>query len=222
MSFALLKRGLNILGPSLWRLLTVLKETGYVIYDAQTHFYRLGYRFLSMGSVLLQQVGFRSETRYLKKLVFVTGETAEPSTRAKDVLILVDQAETPQAVLLFSGIGSSCPHFPATATGKVYLAHMAEETLQLVIEKIGFPSITKFTLRSFRVMKKELKRIRSQGHGVENQEMNLESSDLPPSFSTKAAKSSLVWVQRPLFSDLGRNGTPSGLSGRWPRNSGGR
>ena len=83
MTFTLLKRSLDIPGPSLWRLLMVIKESGYVIYDSQTHSYRLGYRFLYMGSVL-QQVGFRSETRYLKKLVSLTGETAELSTRVKD------------------------------------------------------------------------------------------------------------------------------------------
>ena len=151
----------------------VLKESGYVLYDAQTHSYRLGYRFLYMGSVLLHQVEFRSETRVLKKLVSLTEETAELSTRVKDEIILIDQAESPQAVRLFSIIGSSYPYFHATAAGKVYLAHMTEEKLQQVIEKIGLPSITKFTLRSFGVLKKELKRIRSQGYAVDDQEMRL-------------------------------------------------
>jgi len=98
----------------------VLKESGYVLYDPQTHSYRLGYRFLYMGSVLLHQVGFRSETRVLKKLVSLTGETAELSTRVKDELILIDQAESPQAVRLSPGLEAPIPTFmplrPARST----------------------------------------------------------------------------------------------------------
>jgi DNA-binding IclR family transcriptional regulator len=148
LSFTFLKSNLNIPGPSLWRLLMVLKESGYVLCDAQTHAYRLGYRFLYMGSVLLQQV----------------------------------------------------------------------------IEKIGLPSITKFTLRSFGVLKKELKKIRSQGYAVDDQEMRLGVFRIAsPVFDQDGKIIACLGVAGPSFR-LNRDKQKSigVVSGRGPRNSAGR
>jgi DNA-binding IclR family transcriptional regulator len=173
-TFSSLKQESKIPAPSLWRLLRVLRDSGYVIYDPERHTYRLGYKFLYMGNILLGRMGFRSEARnYLRKLVDLTGETAEFSGRLSDELVLLDQEESPQAVRLFSRIGSTYPYFHATAPGKVYLAQMPEERLESVVERIGLPSITEFTVTDFDVLKKELKQIRAQGYAVDNQEMRL-------------------------------------------------
>lgn len=172
--FSSLKQESKIPTPSLWRLLHVLRENEYVIYDPERHTYRLGYKFLHMGNVLLDRMGFRPEARnYLRKLAELTGETAEFSGRLRDELVLLDQEEGHQAVRLYSRIGSTYPYFHATAPGKVYLAQMPEEKLESVIERIGLPSITEFTVTDLDALKKELKKIRSQGYAVDNQEMRL-------------------------------------------------
>jgi alkylation response protein AidB-like acyl-CoA dehydrogenase len=65
-------------------------------------------------------MGFRSQARkYLKQLVEWTGETAELSARVKDQLILIEQVEGPEAVRLFSRVGSAYPYFHATAPAKI-------------------------------------------------------------------------------------------------------
>jgi DNA-binding IclR family transcriptional regulator len=171
---SVLKEEAKIPGPSLWRLLRVLRDNGYVSYDPQRHTYRLGYKLLYMGNILLDRMGFRSEARnYLRKLVDLTGETAEFSGRLKDELVLIDQEESPQAVRLFSRVGSTYPYFHATAPGKVYLAQMPEEKLESVIARIGLPSITEFTVTNLDVLKKELKKVRARGYAVDNEEMRL-------------------------------------------------
>jgi DNA-binding IclR family transcriptional regulator len=171
---SVLKEEAEIPGPSLWRLLRVLRDNGYVSYDPQRHTYRLGYKLLYMGNVLLDRMGFRSEARnYLRKLVDLTGETAEFSGRLKDELVLIDQEESPQAVRLFSRVGSTYPYFHATAPGKVYLAQMPEEKLEGVIARIGLPSITEFTVTDLEALKQELKKIRARGYAVDYQEMRL-------------------------------------------------
>jgi DNA-binding IclR family transcriptional regulator len=189
LSFASLKNLLNIPGPSLWRILNVLRETGYIIYDPERHSYRLGFKLLYMGNILLNRIGFRSEAREtLKKLVSLTEETAELSARFKDELVLLDQVESPKPVRLYSRIGSTCPYFHATAAGKVYLAHMTEEKLQRVMARTGLPSITDFTQTDFSLLKKELKKIRAQGYAVDNQEMRL----------------GVFRIASPVFDDAGR------------------
>ncbi len=172
--FSSLKQESKIPAPSLWRLLHVLRDNGYVIYDPERHTYRLGYKFLYMGDILLDRMGFRPEARnHLRKLVDLTGETAEFSGRVRDELVLLDQEESHQAVRLYSRIGSTYPYFYATAPGKVCLAQMAEEKLESVIERIGLPSITEFTVTDFDALKRELEKIRAKGYAFDNQEMRL-------------------------------------------------
>jgi DNA-binding IclR family transcriptional regulator len=165
---------LQIPRPSLWRLLTVLKDRGYVLFDPEKKTYRLGFKFLYLGNILLNGIGFRSEARgYLRRLVDLTGETAELSARIKDQLILIDQVEGPEAIRLFSRIGSAYPYFHATAPGKVYLAHLPREKLKRVMSRMGLPKITENTITRFRDLERELKQVKKNGYAFDDQEMRM-------------------------------------------------
>ena len=167
-------RRLGIPSPSLWRLLSLLKERGYVIYDPDKRTYRLGFKFLYMGNVLLGGAGYRSQAReHLKELVALTGETAELSSRIKDQLVLIDQVEGPDAIRLFSRVGSAYPYFHATAPGKVYLAHLEKEKFYRVMEKMGLPAITPYTKTDIKELDRELDRVRERGFAVDHQELRV-------------------------------------------------
>ncbi|MBW1783945.1 MAG: IclR family transcriptional regulator [Deltaproteobacteria bacterium] len=163
---------LNIPVPSLWRILGVLRENGYVLFDPDKKTYRLGFKFLYLGNVVLNRIGFRSQARgYLKRLVELTGETAELSARIKDQLILIEQVEGPEAVRLFSRVGSAYPYFHATAPGKVYLAHIDRDKLTRVMTRMGLPKITKHTVTRLDVLADELKLIAERGFASDTEEM---------------------------------------------------
>ena len=165
---------LDIPTPSLWRILWVLRDNGYLIFDQDKKTYRLGFKFLYLGNILLNRMGFRSQARkYLKQLVEFTGETAELSARVKDQLILIDQVEGPEAVRLFSRIGSAYPYFHATAPGKVYLAHMTGEKRKGVMRRMGLPRITRYTITNFIELENELKLVKENGYGFDRQEMRI-------------------------------------------------
>lgn len=163
---------LDIPIPSLWRILGVLRENGYVLFDSETKTYRLGFKFLYLGNVVLNRMGFRSQARgYLKRLVELTGETAELSARIKDQLILIEQVEGPEVVRLFSRVGSAYPYFHATAPGKVYLSHMDKDKLTRVMTRMGLPKITEHTVTRLNVLLDELRRIAQQGFASDTEEM---------------------------------------------------
>jgi len=163
---------LNIPVPSLWRILGVLRDNGYVLFDPDRKTYRLGFKFLYLGNIALNRMGFRSQARgYLKQLVELTGETAELSARVKDQLILIDQVEGPDAVRLFSRVGSAYPYFHATAPGKVYLAHIERDKLQSVMTRMGLPGITEHTITRLNVLEDELNRVVSRGFASDTEEM---------------------------------------------------
>jgi DNA-binding IclR family transcriptional regulator len=160
--------------PSLWRILHVLRDHGYLLFDNDRKTYRLGFKFLYLGNIMLNRMGFRSQARgYLKQLVELTGETAELSARVKDQLILIDQVEGPEAVRLFSSVGSAYPYFHATAPGKVYLAHMTGEKRKRVMDRMGLPRITRHTITKFKELEDELKLVKERGYGFDHQEMRV-------------------------------------------------
>ena len=165
---------LDIPTPSLWRILGVLREMGYLLFDEDKKTYRLGFKFLYLCNVFMSRMGFRSQARgYLKKLMELSGETAELSARVKDQLILIEQVEGPETVRLFSRIGSAYPYFHATAPGKVYLAHMTGEKLKRVMGRMGLPRITDYTITDFQDLENELKTVRKDGYAVDEQEMRM-------------------------------------------------
>jgi DNA-binding IclR family transcriptional regulator len=174
LSLTSISERLAIPTPSLWRILSVLRDRGYLLFDRDKKTYRLSFKFFYLSNMLLSGMGFRSQARgYLRQLVELSGETAELSARVKDQLVLIDQAEGPEAVRLFSRIGSAYPYFHATAPGKVYLAHMGGEKLKRVMERMGLPKITQYTITSLTALESELKSIRRRGYGFDHQEMRL-------------------------------------------------
>ena len=167
-------RMLDIPVPSLWRILGVLRENGYILFDRDKKTYRLGFKFLYLGNIVLNRMGFRSQARgYLKQLVEQTGETAELSARVKDQLLLIEQVEGPDAVRLFSRVGSAYPYFHATAPGKVYLAHISGNKLTSVMTRMGLPKITEHTITRLEVLENELKSVDKNGFASDTEEMRL-------------------------------------------------
>ena len=78
MNLSELSQVLDFPQASLWRILKLLTNEEYIIFDKKRRTYRLGFKFMYMGSVLLSGSHFRSEGRdLLKKLAEETGETAE-------------------------------------------------------------------------------------------------------------------------------------------------
>ncbi len=163
---------LNIPSASLWRILKVLTDRGYVIFDPKRHTYRLGFKLMSMGNYLLETSHFRSSIReHLMHLAELTGETVELDVRIRDQLVLIEQVVGPEGLYLYSHPGSAMPYFHATAPGKVYLSHLSKERLRNVMNKLGFPRLTKNTLQSMERLEQELEEIRKRGYAVDIEEM---------------------------------------------------
>jgi DNA-binding IclR family transcriptional regulator len=163
---------LKVPRTSLWRILKTLTQEEYVIFDKTRRTYRLGFKFMYMGSVLLTGSHFRSQGRdLLKKLAEKTGETAEIDMRVRNQLVIVEQVPGPNAVYSYSYPGSVMPYFHATAPGKVYLAHIEKAKLQRVISKIGLPKLTKHTIQNILDLENEIEKVKIDGFAVDIEEM---------------------------------------------------
>lgn len=172
MGFQEIVHRLRIPPSSLWRILKVLVERGYILMDPQRRTYRLGFKLATMGNVLLENSQFKSLViEDLRRLSDTTMETVELDVRVKDQLVLVEQVVGPEGLYMYSHPGSSMPYFHATAPGKVYLAELPLERLKAVMEKIGFPKLTPYTIDSFERLAVELEGVKANGYAVDIDEM---------------------------------------------------
>ena len=172
MNMSELSEKLDIPAASLWRILKVLTDNDYLIFDRKRHTYRCGFKLMRMGSALLNGAHFRSQGRdYLKKLSDLTGETTELDVRIRDQLVLIDQVIGANAVHLYSHIGSTMPYFHATAPGKIFLSLMDKPKLHRVMNKIGFPKLAPNTIQNIDHLEEELVKVVKEGYAVDVEEM---------------------------------------------------
>ena len=172
MNMVELSEKLDIPAASLWRILKVLTDSEYLIFDRKRHTYRFGFKLMRMGGALLSGAHFKPQGReYLKKLSDLTGETTELDVRIRDQLVLIDQVVGNNSVYLYSHIGSTMPYFHATAPGKIYLSRIDKAKLYRVMNKIGFPKLAPNTIQDIEKLEMELKSVRQNGYAVDLEEM---------------------------------------------------
>ena len=172
MNMMKLCEALGIPKASMWRILTVLRERGYIILDQKRHTYRLGFKLMYIGNTLLSGSHFRSLARdYLKRLAQETGETVELDVRMRDQLVVVDQVPGANPVYLYSHPGSAMPYFHATAPGKVYLAHMERSRMSSAMKKLGLARLTNRTIQDVEELEKEVDKVAMDGYAVDIEEM---------------------------------------------------
>ena len=117
------------------RLLATLESKRFITRDKVTGFYRLGFRFIEMASLVLQDVDLHRWARpYLKSLSEECGETVDLSVLDDSHVIYLDVIESPQRVKLAAAIGQRLPAL-FTASGKALLAYIPEEQVLKIIDK---------------------------------------------------------------------------------------
>jgi len=123
------------------RLLTTLENKLFITRDKATGLYRLGFRFIEMASLVLQDVDLhRWAQPYLRRLSVECGETVDLSVLDGSDVIYLEVIESSQRVKIAAAVGQRLPAF-CTASGKALLAGLPEEQ----VRKILGESLTKYT-----------------------------------------------------------------------------
>lgn len=117
------------------RLLATLESKRFITRDKVSGFYRLGFRFIEMASLVLQDVDLhRWAHPYLKTLSEECGETVDLSILDGSHVIYLDVIESPQRVKLAAAIGQRLPAL-FTASGKALLAYIPEDQVRTIIDR---------------------------------------------------------------------------------------
>lgn len=148
--------------PTVYRLLSALKQHQWIEQDEKTGSYRLGFRLYTLGAVVGSQMDLRrSALPMMQRLAEDTQETVNLNFIDRGERICMELVEGSHAIRNFVKIGTR-NSLLAGASGKVLLAHLPEGEARTVLEA----ELVLDTEAHRQEWQAELTRIRRQGYAV--------------------------------------------------------
>ncbi len=155
--------------PTVHRLLSELKDYGFVEQDRATGRYRLGTKLVSLSTAVYGKTDLRRLARsHLSELVGKTGVTAHLAIRDGNEVVYIDKMEGTFPIRLASGIGWRGP-LHCTALGKAILAFETEDVREDALEA-ELSRRTPHTITTREALAAELVRVRELGYAVDDRE----------------------------------------------------
>lgn len=152
------------------RLLKTLAMDEFVVQDPATRKYRLGPGLIELASQNLRQIPIAQRAKpWLEKVHSLTGETVMLAVRRGTDLVVATAIESDQPVRVTAQAGDVAP-MHCTAAGKLYLAYGPQTLFEQVLLS-GLPRMTSHTLSTPEKLRKELKKIKTQGWSTDEEEM---------------------------------------------------
>jgi len=148
------------------RILTSLKERDLVASDAITRKYSLGPAVLVLAGRYRDQLSVRPYALdAMERLSATTHETATLSIRSGWQRTYVEQVTPPLEVKMTVKLGAHYPLY-AGASSKAFLAFLPDAEQEAYLNSTELSAITAATVTTITTLRKELRKIRSQGFAV--------------------------------------------------------
>ena len=148
------------------RILQTLANYGYVEKERATRRYRLGPQIVRLSRSLLTRMKLRETAKpFLDELVKATGECAHLAILAQGQALYIDQAESPAALRVTTGVGTMAP-LHCTALGKVLLAFANAPAAE------HLDSFTIRTITDHAALQGHLERVRKLGYAIDDEEFD--------------------------------------------------
>jgi IclR family transcriptional regulator, KDG regulon repressor len=149
------------------RVLQTLSKYGFAEKNERTRKYALGSQIVRLSHTLLNRMEMRETAKpYLQKLVDQSGECAHLAILAKGEALSIDQAETPSALRVTTGVGTLAP-LHCTALGKIFLA-FTDSSIPEMLQSYTFRTITEPS-----ALRHHVDQIIIQGYALDDEEYNL-------------------------------------------------
>lgn len=136
LSISEIQEELNLPKSTIFRILNALEKADYIEKNPDTHRYALGFNLFRLGSIVQNQMDFRSlAIPIMNKIVKETEETVELNIIDGLSRICVEKVDSPLDVRNFIRIGERKP-LNKGASGKVLMAFLEETEKNKVIEQL--------------------------------------------------------------------------------------
>ena len=165
-----LARSLDLPPSTAHRLLTTMERQRFVRFEPLSKTWRIGVRAFTVGSAFARTRDLLTIARpHMRRLMEASGETVTFFTLADGEALCTAQVECRQATPSIPRPGgSSSMH--ATGAGKAMLAYLPEREVERVLSRHGLARATANTFVSATGLKAELRRIRTRGFAVDDEE----------------------------------------------------
>ncbi len=149
------------------RFLKALLKYDMVKRDSLTGRYSLGFRFLSMGTKILDSLSVRDVAHpYLLELGELTGETIHLTLFDGTKILYIDKVESVKPIRMYSKIGNVVPLY-CTGVGKAILAYQPAERVEELLSEIQWIKYTKYTLTDRAQLERSFEETRRNGFAVD-------------------------------------------------------
>jgi len=155
---------------TLHRILGTLQEFEYVSQNQETRKYFLGFKFLSIGRVILANIDVRKIAQEsLRKLHEKCKEAIHLAILRRGKVIYIDKIDKPGGLSLVTYVGfQTDPH--AAAGGKVLLLGLSESEIRDLYGGGPLKAYGKNTITNFAQLMEEVENIRQLGYAIDNEE----------------------------------------------------
>ncbi len=140
-----LSADLDIPKSAMHRLLTAMKDMGYIYQDEMTQHYKLTLKIASMGLTYLSS---RSITETFQPLLNDLAEKSAELVRLgmieNENIIWIGKAQGSKSGLKYDPDSGSIAYLPASACGLAYLSSLDTESFSRIVDREGFEKSQKF------------------------------------------------------------------------------
>lgn len=155
------------------RVLVTLSARGVAEQDGQTQAWHVGPTAFRHGSAFMRRSGLVERARpVLRRLMEVTGETANLGILNGDAVLFLSQAETHETIRAFFPPGTRSP-LHSSGIGKALLAYKRPHDLRWILRDMDLQRFTPQTLTQADALMADLTAIRSRGYALDNEERTL-------------------------------------------------
>ncbi len=162
-TIARIMEALEIPRASVFRLIRLLSETGYIRKSADGRGYVLGLQLFALSRGVIRNMEIikaaHPALRWLLKKTGCTAELAIPFDKHR--LIYIDKSESAEDVMIYAQPGTIIEHPHTLAHGKIYLANMEKSHLNEYLKSKLVP-YTEYTILKAKQIRDELITIRKR------------------------------------------------------------
>jgi IclR family KDG regulon transcriptional repressor len=167
-----ISRQLELHKTTVYRLISSLRDRGYIEKSCDNNMYRLGLGFIELSSLYLNKVEIKTEAQpYLHELSQDLGRTTYLAILQDKEVVYIDKYEQVNSLRKYSIIGTRKPLY-STSLGKALLIDKTEEEIREIFKNIKLKRFTPTTITDLGTLLREIEESRKRGYTRDNQEMD--------------------------------------------------
>ena len=168
-----LARHVELPKATVYRILATLERRGYLDRTGEGS-YRMAKKLFDLQrSAPLEQILHRVAQPLMERLVASCKETVNLGILDAGEVVVINTAESPQAVRMSSKIGNR-RLLHSTAIGKVLLAGLSDKEVSRLVRVRGLTRLTDRTITKKADLLAEIQKVRQQGWAIDDQENEIE------------------------------------------------